>query len=224
MLPHNDSPLLGALALVTVLLLLWAAIRHTRARTPKPLLPPGGTPLGDGGADSSGPIAASVTAPPEVPKTPPGKPPPARERRHAIIRQRVSEGLCVHCPEPARRQRPVIRPKRPLFDVIYHALGVVPVDRWRVVTQRDPSVPYALCEWHQTVEQRVLERRVAAFAVANGDHALAQSIDAYELETHGVDEHVQAEMAVISARKPEDRPARTAPNGAASNHVQNGTN
>lgn len=113
-----------------------------------------------------------------------------REIRQEEIKVRQETALCRYCDKPAEFAVPRLKQIRPLFDVLYRYLNVVPVHRWKIEIEPPIDVPHELCEAHHAIARGHLEKKIAENQVDYAAFVERQRNEMYEFEQYALDERM----------------------------------
>ena len=119
----------------------------------------------------------------------------ARELRVIDRTARSVKGLCAHCDKPATKRLPEIRVVRPFLDGVLRWCGIVANDRW-IITYATKG-PKEVCDWHDTMKRRQLEKLLQDDAAERAVFAERQLSKLYEGAEYVADEIIEGDMARV---------------------------
>lgn len=125
-----------------------------------------------------------------------------REVRALSIRDRLETGLCLYCDKHASRSLPQVKLIRPLLDPLWRRLNVVPVNKWKIVTDVGVDAPFAVCDPHQEIARSHLEEYMAQNTAAYAGSVVRQRGEMFEFVEHGLDEVMDQEALRIRRKRP----------------------
>lgn len=126
-----------------------------------------------------------------------------REVRAGAIRERCEQGLCLYCDRNASRALPEVRLIKPLLDPLWRRLNVVPVNKWKIVTDVGVDAPYKVCDAHSATARSHLEQRMAENSVAYAKFVVQQRDEMFEFVEFALDEIMLQDSDRIRRKRPE---------------------
>lgn len=124
-----------------------------------------------------------------------------REALEGYYQDRIKTGVCCFCQAKAIKQMPALELISSYLDGLYRYLNVVPLARWKIVIERDVSVPNALCEKHHEMARGHLESKIAENQTNYATFIEKVRIEMYEFERFGILEKMKDEVETIKRGK-----------------------
>jgi len=213
---HPYEAVLATAAFIITTLILYKTVKRWFWNRPAPQHDVGVSSnaapfaLGDASSEATPSTLPSNDGAPSVVRLMTGPALTPREVRATAIRERCELGLCLYCDRHACRALPEVRLIKPLLDPLWRRLNVVPVNKWKIVTDVGVDAPYKVCDAHSATARSHLEQRMAENSVSYAKFVVQQRDEMFEFVEFALDEIMLQDSDRIRRKRPEKPAAQRA--------------